>query len=152
MKEDIFKKRKKKTGTAKKITSAQFIYSDRKNKNKSYRTKYNYYVRGLKKAKFKMEFDKEYALNFKFQGNMVTLYNGKKKILTGTFPHDNMDGCIAFATMHIKAEIDDVKVTDAKNKVIFEDNFDNPKTLWVPGVRVKITSKKKKNTHKKKKQ
>ena len=132
------------TGNSDKITNAQFIVSDRKNKQKSYLTKYNYFVRGYKKSKFIMDFNKEYNLTFKFYGNLVTFFCNNKKISSVRFPHANMNGAIAFATMHIKAAIDNVKVLNTKNKIIFQDNFDDPSTLFVPGIKAKITSKKRK--------
>ena len=141
-------------GDDKKINSLEFIYSDRKDKLKSYSTKNNFFIKILAKNKVSLEYQKKYFLKIEIdkKQNQAQLKIDHKTILKAPFPlKSNGDqGKIGFSTKNVKLKVDNIFISQSKKKksyslIIFRDDFDYNSIKVLKG-KGKITTNKKKTS------
>jgi len=131
------------TGDKKHINKVTLFYSSRKNDKISKYAKKNYKINNIISKTVSLDYGKPYKIRIKINRDRIIIFINNKRILSKKSKFLLASkGKTGFCSRYAKLSLDSVKIISDEKIII--DNFDNPKSLYIPVRRVKIRKKVKK--------
>ena len=104
------------------IKQISIIQSNRKNPNKSFRTKFNYRIKVLAKTNYKLNYNKKYLIEIKLRGTNAILFINGNVVLKKNLSGEHFCGKIGLSSKNVRIRYYHVKIKKF-NETLFEDNF-----------------------------